>query len=99
MTTATGRVVVQAAMSLDGFIAGPDHDMDWVFDYTTPDEFPDVGAVPGGMFSRRRRDDVRQRAARRAGAEAYRGAGDRPGVVLTPEPPHKTDRGRGTLLP
>ena len=26
-----GRVLVHATMSLDGFIAGPDHAMDWVF--------------------------------------------------------------------
>lgn len=45
MTTAGGRVVVQAAMSLDGFIAGPDHSMDWVFDYATPDELPDIVAA------------------------------------------------------
>ena len=33
-------------MSLDGFIAGPGHAMDWVFDFVAPDEFPDI-ARPG----------------------------------------------------
>ena len=33
----TGKVVVQAAMSLDGFIAGPGDSMDWIFDFATPD--------------------------------------------------------------
>jgi dihydrofolate reductase len=28
-----GIVRVSAAMSLDGFIAGPDHEMDWVFEH------------------------------------------------------------------
>ena len=29
----TGKVVVNRAMSLDGFIAGPDDAMDWVIEY------------------------------------------------------------------
>ena len=29
----TGKVVVNRAMSLDGFIAGPGHATDWVFGY------------------------------------------------------------------
>ena len=28
-----GKVVVNRAMSLDGFIAGPDNAMDWIIDY------------------------------------------------------------------
>ena len=28
----TGKVVVNRAMSLDGFIAGPGHAMDWIFE-------------------------------------------------------------------
>jgi hypothetical protein len=27
------RVVVQTTMSLDGFVAGPNHEMDWVFEH------------------------------------------------------------------
>src|SRR5215210_9322196 len=30
MSTDTGKVVVNRAMSLDGFIAGPGHTMDWI---------------------------------------------------------------------
>ena len=87
MTTAAGRVVVQAAMSLDGFIAGPDHDMDWVFDYTTPVEFPDIVAATGAMLSGRRSYDVGQRDAGKPSGEAYGGAWDGPVFVLTHEPP------------
>ena len=36
------KVVVQAAMSLDGFIAGPGDSTGWVFEYTTPGDFPEV---------------------------------------------------------
>lgn len=34
-----GNVTVNAAMSLDGYIAGPNHEMGWVFDHGfLPDE-------------------------------------------------------------
>jgi hypothetical protein len=36
--TGNGNVVVNRAMSLDGFIAGPGHAMDWVLGYVAPDE-------------------------------------------------------------
>ena len=39
MSTDTGKVV-NRAMSLDGFIAGPGHTMDWIF------ESPDTGRIP-----------------------------------------------------
>ena len=42
MSTDTGKVVVNRAMSLDGFVAGPGHTMDWIFDFLTPDAFPQV---------------------------------------------------------
>jgi hypothetical protein len=29
-------VLVHRTMSLDGYIAGPDHEMDWVFDTPRP---------------------------------------------------------------
>jgi dihydrofolate reductase len=87
MTTSDGRVVVQAAMSVDGFIAGPDHDMDWVFGFTTPDEFPDIVAATGAMLSGRRSYDVGQRDAGKPSGEAYGGAWDGPVFVLTHEPP------------
>jgi hypothetical protein len=32
-------------MSLDGFIAGSDHMMDWVFDFVAPDEFPEIAVA------------------------------------------------------
>lgn len=74
-------------MSLDGFIAGPDHDMDWVFEYTTPDEFPDIVAATGAMLSGRRSYDVGQRDAGKPSGEAYGGTWDGPVFVLTHERP------------
>ena len=45
-----GKVVVNRAMSLDGFIAGPGHAMDWIFDFMAPDAFPEVAAATGAML-------------------------------------------------
>ena len=42
VSSGTGKVVVNRAMSLDGFIAGPGHSMDWIFEYLTADTFPEV---------------------------------------------------------
>ena len=50
MSTDTGKVVVNRAMSLDGFIAGPGHTMDWIFEFLTPDAFPEVMAATGAML-------------------------------------------------
>ena len=43
-----GKVVVNRAMSLDGFIAGPDHAMDWILDLMSAD--PEVMAATGAML-------------------------------------------------
>jgi dihydrofolate reductase len=98
MTTAGGRVVVQAAMSLDGFIAGPDHYVDWVFEYTTPDAFSDIVAATGAMLSGRRSYDVGQRDAGKPSGEAYGGAWDGPVFVLTHQPPAAASPARVTFL-
>jgi dihydrofolate reductase len=45
-------------MSLDGFIAGPGHAMDWIFDFMAPDAFPEIAAAPGAMLIGRRTYEV-----------------------------------------
>ena len=40
-STGNGKVVVNRSMSLDGFIAGPGHAMDWIFDFVAPWRLPD----------------------------------------------------------
>ena len=57
-STGNGKVVVNRSMSLDGFIAGPDHAMDWVFDFLAPDEFPEIAAATGAMLIGRRTYEV-----------------------------------------
>jgi dihydrofolate reductase len=85
-STGNGKVVVNRSMSLDGFIAGPGHAMDWVFDFVAPDEFPEIAAATGAMLIGRRTYEVGNRmAADKPGRAAYPSSG--PVFVLTHEPP------------
>ena len=48
-----GKVVIHATMSLDGYIAGPNDDLNWMSDYKGPNKVADevirmVGAIVGG---------------------------------------------------
>ena len=90
-----GKVVVNRAMSLDGFIAAPGDGMDWIFDFMAPDEFPEIAAATGAFLTGRRTHEVgkRMRANKEGGFAA--GDGDYPAsgpeFVLTHEPPDPTD--------
>ena len=59
--TGLGKVVVNRSMSVDGFMAGPDHAMDWVFDYMKDDLFPEVMAATGAMLIGRGTHEVAKR--------------------------------------
>jgi dihydrofolate reductase len=83
----TGKIVVNRAMSLDGFVAGPDDSMDWVFEYATPDQAGDVMAATGAMLCGRRTYDVGQRDAGKLSGDAYGGLWSGPVFVLTHRPP------------
>jgi dihydrofolate reductase len=61
MSTATGKVVVNRAMSLDGFIAGPGDDMGWILDLAPHDDVANVAAATGAMLVGRRTWDVGDR--------------------------------------
>jgi dihydrofolate reductase len=95
---ATGQVVIQAAMSLDGFIAGPDHAMDWVFEYAGPENFPEIVAATGAMLSGRNCYEVGQRDTGKPSGEAYGGAWHGPSFVLTHRPPAGRGAGDPTFL-
>ncbi|HEU4547184.1 MAG TPA: dihydrofolate reductase family protein [Microlunatus sp.] len=56
--TDLGKVVVNRAMSLDGFIAGPEHEMDWIIAYQSEYSFPEVMASTGAMLVGRRTYEV-----------------------------------------
>jgi dihydrofolate reductase len=95
-STGNGKVVVNRSMSLDGFIAGPNDAMEWIFDFMEPDAawLTEIAAATGAMLVGRRTDEVGSRmAANREGGfassdEGYPFAG--PTFVLThraPDPP------------
>jgi dihydrofolate reductase len=87
----SAKVVVQAAMSLDGYIAGPGDAMDWVFEYAAPAEFPEIVEATGAMLSGRRSYNVGRRDAGKPSGEAYGGAWRGPSFVLTHDPPADPD--------
>jgi dihydrofolate reductase len=84
--TGTGKVVVNRAMSLDGFIAGPGHAMDWIAGYLTPDVFPEVMEATGAMLIGRRTHEVAKGMAEQG--TPYDGGAL---FVLTHEPPDEPD--------
>lgn len=93
----SGKVVVNRSMSLDGFIAGPDDAMDWIFDFVAPDAawLTEIAAATGAMLIGRRTDEVgnRMEADRERGSaskgEGYPSSG--PLFVLTHRPPDPPD--------
>src|SRR6266704_994434 len=94
-STGNGKVVVNRSMSLDGFIAGPGHAMDWIFDFVAPNEFQEIAAATGAMLIGRRTYEVANRmdAGKERGSassgETYPFSG--PVFVLTHEPPAPPD--------
>jgi dihydrofolate reductase len=79
-------VVWHVTMSLDGFIAGPDDAMDWVFDYFSEESNETAGHVietTGAIIMGRHTYEVEDRY--RPGI--YGGAWTGPYFVLTHEPP------------
>lgn len=82
----TGKTVVNRAMSLDGFIAGPGHAMDWITEHLTVDTFPEVMAATGAMLVGRGTYEVARRMADQD--TAYDGGAQ---FVLTHRPPDEPD--------
>jgi dihydrofolate reductase len=83
------KVIWNTAMSLDGFIAGPDDGMDWVFRYASPGEdLDEVITSTGAILAGRRSYDVGKKPDQRPEArEAFGGAWTGPQFVLTHHPP------------
>ena len=96
-STGNGKVVVNRAMSLDGFIAGPGDAQDWIFDFMGNDApwLKEAAAATGAMLIGRRTDEVgdRMEASNDRGT-ASRGEGypfSGPMFVLTHRPPDPPD--------
>jgi dihydrofolate reductase len=94
-STVNGKVVVNRAMSLDGFIAGPGHSMDWgggrqLADFAAPDDFAQIAAATGAMLIGRRTWEVGDRMeADEPGSTDYPFSG--PFFLLTHRPPEPPD--------
>ena len=84
-----GKVVVNRAMSLDGFIAGPDHAMDWVIEYFRDDPFPEVMPATGAMLVGRGTHEVAKQMPHSEDTD-YDGG---PVFVLTHQPPDEPEDG------
>ena len=91
----SGKVVVNRCMSLDGFIAGPGHSMDWgdgraLADFMAPDDVAEIASATGAMLVGRRTADVGARMeAEKPGSVDYPFSG--PVFVLTHRPPDPPD--------
>ena len=89
--TGDGKVVVNRAMSLDGFIAAPGHVMDWgagrqLADFVAAEDVREIAAATGAMLVGRRTSDVGDRMeAEEPGSVDYPFSG--PVFVLTHRPP------------
>jgi dihydrofolate reductase len=87
-----GIVLVNAMMSLDGFIAGPNDEMDWVFEYPVAPNAPDEAAeevirTTGAVLGGRRGYEVGRSAQRPETSKAFGGRWSGPVFILTHEPP------------
>jgi dihydrofolate reductase len=93
-STANGKVVVNRSMSLDGFIAGRNHMMNWgsgrPADFVAPDDLRKVAAATGAMLIGRRTADVGdEMEAQEPGSVDYPFSG--PMFLLTHRPPQPPD--------
>jgi dihydrofolate reductase len=82
-------VIWSTTMSLDGFIAGPDDAMDWVFRFTGAGEGAgDLIERTGAILAGRRSYDVGRKPDQRPEArQAFGGGWSGPQFVLTHHPP------------
>ena len=93
--TSTGKVVVNRSMSLDGFIAGPGHSMDWgagrpLADFVAPEDLQEIAAATGAMLVGRRTWDVGAKMeADEPDSRDYPFSG--PMFLLTHRPPEPPD--------
>jgi dihydrofolate reductase len=84
----SGKVIWSVTMSLDGFIAGPNDEMDWVFQYTDPNPVVDeVIRTTGAVLAGRRSYDVGRKAQRPELREVFGGGWSGPQFVLTHKAP------------
>jgi hypothetical protein len=82
-------VLVHTMMSLDGFIAGPNHEMDWVFEHAGEVPAPlieEVIATTGAILGGRRGYEVGRSARRPETSKPFGGRRSGPVFILTHRP-------------
>src|SRR3954469_15692983 len=85
-----GIVRVSTTTSLDGFMAAPDHEMDWVFEYASdvPDELTQgLIDATGSILAGRGSYNVGRGSTRRETSAPFGGRWSGPQFVLTHNPP------------
>jgi dihydrofolate reductase len=94
----SSEVVWHVTMSLDGFIAGPDHAMEWAFEHGAPSRIADeVRTTTGVILGGRGWYDAA--TSRYDGVDGiYGGAWTGPVFVLTHRPPPQPGPSRVTFL-
>lgn len=80
----TGKIVWHVTMSLDGYIAGADDDMDWMAGYGLPAWADEIIAGAGAILAGRRGYNLIER---HGDAKPYGGRWHGPLFVLTHRPP------------
>lgn len=76
-------VLVHRTMSLDGFIAGPNHEMDWMFGYERPAWAEEVMRETGAIVAGRGAYGVNERAGSGPTSRPYGGAWSGPVFMVT----------------
>ena len=84
--TTNGTVLVRRTMSPDGFIAGPQHEMDWIFEFVVPDGARDVMVRTGAIIAGRNTFRVGERDAGKPNGAPYGGAWSGAIFLLSHEP-------------
>lgn len=98
-----GIVIVNTTISLDGFIAGRNDEMDWVFDnHFLPDEpvdaIDEVIGTTGAILTGRRTYDAGDTSERPETSELFGGRWSGPQFVLTHRPHTEQEDGHVTFL-
>lgn len=87
-SVSTGIVFFNATTLVDGFIACPDDDMDWIFTYNYPaNKLKEITDSIGSLLVGKRTYNVGNKKPQAPTSEAYQGAWKGPEYILTPEIP------------
>ena len=96
-----GIVRVSTTMSLDGFMAGPSHEMDWVFEYAedaSPELVQELIDTTGAILAGRGSYDVGRNSNRRETSAPFGGRWSGPQFVQTHRPPEDEEDESITFL-